>query len=262
MPAAYDTYDYPSYWADREYEHKAEYFAIKTLLDKIPKIKTIIEIGCGHGRLFPSFAYRAKKIILSDPSASCLSLARKNIMNNNKVTFMQSSLENLPAKLKNTSSDLVIMVRVLHHIKDTQEAFRVVAKLLNNNGYFILEFANKGHIKATLKEFYKGNLTFPLDIFPIDKNCKKSKKNKCLPFINYHPDEISEHLQNSGFTVIEKLSVSNIRSTFLKRIISIKTLIDIEKILQRPLSHINFGPSIFILAQKTSHKHSLAYKNW
>jgi len=250
MPAAYDTYNYPSYWDDREYEHKAEYYAIRTLLDKIPDIKTIIEIGAGYGRLFSSFSYRAKKIILSDPSASSLSLARKKIRNNKKAIFIQSSLENLPNQLRGGTSDLVIMVRVLHHIKDTQEAFKIVAKLLKENGFFILEFANKGHIKATLREFYKGNLTFPLDISPIDKSCKKSRKNKCLPFINYHPDAIIEQLKNAGFTIIEKLSVSNIRSTFLKKIITTATLIDIEKALQKPLSHLNFGPSIFILAKK------------
>ena len=250
MPAAYDTYDYPSYWDDREYEHKAEYYAIRTLLDKIPNIKTIIEIGAGYGRLFSSFSYRAKKIILSDPSASSLSLARKKTRNNKKAIFIQSSLENLPNQLRGGTADLVIMVRVLHHIKDTQEAFKIVAKLLKENGFFILEFANKGHIKATLREFYKGNLTFPLDIFPIDKRGKRSIKNKALPFINYHPDEIVEQLKNAGFTIIEKLSVSNIRSTFLKKIITTATLIDIEKFLQKPLSHINFGPSIFILAKK------------
>lgn len=250
MPAAYDTYDYPAYWDDREYEHKAEYFAIKTLLDKIPNIKTIIEIGAGYGRLFSSFSYRAKKIILSDPSASSLSLARKKIRNNKKAVFIQAGLENLSTKLRGGTADLVIMVRVLHHIKDTQEAFKIVAKLLKDNGYFILEFANKGHIKATLREFYKGNLTFPLDISPIDKSCKKSRKNKCLPFINYHPDAIIEQLKNAGFTIIKKLSVSNIRSTFLKKIVATSTLIDIEKALQKPLSYINFGPSIFILAKK------------
>ena len=252
MPAAYDTYDYPSYWDDREYEHKAEYYAIRTLLDKIPNIKKIIEIGAGYGRLFSSFSYRAKKIILSDPSASSLSLARKKIRNNKKAIFIQSSLENLPNQLRGGTSDLVIMVRVLHHIKDTQEAFKIVAKLLKDNGYFILEFANKGHIKAILREFYKGNLTFPLDISPLDKSCKKSRKNKCLPFINYHPDAIIEQLKNAEFTIIEKLSVSNIRSTFLKKIVATSTLIDIEKALQKPLSYINFGPSIFILAKKAS----------
>ncbi len=251
MPAAYDTYDYPSYWDDREYEHKAEYFAIKTLIDKIPNIKTIIEVGAGYGRLFSSFSYRAKKIILSDPSASSLSLARRKIRNNKKAIYIQSSLENLPNQLRGGTSDLVIMVRVLHHIKDTQEAFKIVFKLLKDGGYFILEFANKGHIKATLKEFIKGNITFPLDIFPIDKRSKKHLKNKTLPFINYHPDEITEQLKNAGFAVVEKLSVSNIRSTFLKKIITTSTLIDIEKALQKPLSYINFGPSIFILAKKT-----------
>ncbi len=251
MPVPYDIYDYPSYWEEREYEHKAEYYAVKTLLDKIPKIKTIIEVGCGYGRLFSSFSYRAKKIILSDPSAGSLSLARKKIGKSKKTVFIQTNLENLPGKLKGTKADLVIMVRVLHHLKDTQDAFKTVAKLLKEDGYFILEFANKGHIKAILKEFIKGNLTFPLDISSIDKSCRKSKKNKCLPFINYHPDEIAEQLKNAGFTVIGKLSVSNIRSAFLKRTIPTGTLIDIEKALQKPLSHLNFGPSIFILAKKT-----------
>lgn len=252
MPAAYDTYDYPSYWEDREYEHKAEYWAIKTLLDKIPKIKTILEIGSGHGRLFSAFSYRAKKIILSDPSASCLSLARKRIKGSKKVTYIQSSLENLPNQLSSKSADLVVMVRVLHHISDTQEAFKIIARLLNNNGYFILEFANKSHLKATLKEFIKGNITFPWDIFPVDKRSKRHIKKNTLPFINYHPDEITEQLKNAGFTIEEKLSVSNIRSTFIKRIVPTRTLIEISKALQKPLSHINFGPSIFILARKTS----------
>jgi len=250
MPVPYDSYDYPAYWEDREYEHKAEFHAIRTLLDKIPNIKTIIEIGCGYGRLFSSFSYRAKKIILSDSSAISLSLARKKIRNNKKTVFIQSTLENLPTKLRGGTADLVIIIRVLHHIKDTQEAFKIVSKLLMDGGFFILEFANKGHIKATLKEFIKGNLTFPFDISSIDKSGKKSRKNKCLPFINYHPDEITEQLKNAGFTIVEKLSVSNIRSTFLKKIIATETLIDIEKALQKPLSYINFGPSIFILAKK------------
>lgn len=252
MPVPYDTYDYPSYWEDREYEHKAEYFAIKTLLNKIPYIKTIIEIGAGYGRLFSSFSYRAKKVILSDPSASSLSLARKKIRNNKKAVFIQSSLENLPNRLRGGTSDLVVMVRVLHHIKDTQEAFKIIAKLLKDGGYFILEFANKSHLKATLKEIFKGNITFPIDIFPIDKRSKKTKKAKTLPFINYHPEEIAEQLKNAGFEIVEKLSVSNIRSTFLKKIISTASLIDIEKSLQKPLSHLNFGPSIFILARKNT----------
>lgn len=250
MSVPYDTYDYPSYWQDREYEHKAEYFAIKTLLNKIPQIKTIIEIGAGYGRLFSSFSFRAKKVILSDPSASSLSLARKKIQGNKKAEFIQSSLENLPNKLRGGTCDLVVMVRVLHHIKDTQKAFKIIHKLLREDGYFILEFANKSHLKATLKEFFKGNITFPLDIFPIDKRSKKTIKAKTLPFINYHPDEIEEQLKNAGFEIVQKLSVSNIRSTFLKSIISTSTLIDMEKLLQSPLSHINFGPSIFILAKK------------
>jgi hypothetical protein len=53
MPAAYDTYDYPSYWEGRDYEHGSEEIAIKGFLNRIAKIKTALEIGAGYGRLVP-----------------------------------------------------------------------------------------------------------------------------------------------------------------------------------------------------------------
>lgn len=251
MAAAYDSYNYPAYWLDREYEHKSEFLAIKTLLLEIPKLNSILEVGAGFGRLFPSYSFRARKITLSDPSAKLLSIARKTYSGNKKLDFIQSSLENLSDKLKRRKFDLIIMVRVLHHLENSDDAIKMLSKLLNNNGYLILEFANKSHLKAIFSEFFKGNLTFPLDIFPKDISSKKSKKITNLPFLNYHPDAILHRLKLSGFKIINKLSVSNIRSSFIKKHISLETLLWLEKHLQKPFSFLSFGPSIFILAQKT-----------
>lgn len=252
MPAAYDTYDYPAYWKEREYENGAEYAAIRTLLNKIPKIEKILDVGCGYGRLFSAYSFRAQRIILSDPSAKLLSLARKNTKDNEKVEFMQSSLENLPLKIKKGSIDLIMMVRVLHHLENTKGAFTIISNLLKDNGYLILEFANKSHFKSVISEMFKGNITFPLDLSAKDIRSEKSKKAGTLPFINYHPDAILQELKDAGFTVLSKLSVSNIRSTFIKKVISTQTLLAAEKFLQQPLGYVNFGPSIFILAQKST----------
>lgn len=248
MAAAYDTYDYPSYWIGREYEHKAEIHALKNLLSQIPKINTILEIGAGFGRLTPSYRFRAKKVILSDPSAKLLGLAKSELKGDH-IKFIQSTIENLPDKIRPGSIDLILVVRVLHHIRDLDEAFEIVTKLLDRNGYLLLEFANKQHLKATVSEFFKGNFTFPLDIFP--KELKSTKRQKTLPFMNYHPDLIKEKLQKHGFKILDKRSVSNIRSPFIKKVISTPTLIFFESLLQKPLSRISFGPSIFILARKT-----------
>ena len=251
MAAAYDTYNYPSYWEGRDYEHESEIIAIKDLLSSIEKIDHVLEIGSGYGRLTPSYIYRAKKITLSDPSSKLLKIARENYKDNRNINYIHSSLENINKKLRNKSVDLILLVRVLHHLDDCGKAFETINKLLKNGGYFILEFANKRHLKATFSQFFKGDLTFAIDIFPKDIRSEKHKRQKTLPFINYHPDDITKKLEESGFKIMEKRSVSNIRSTTVKRMIPLDTLLSIESGMQKPMSKINFGPSIFILSKKT-----------
>lgn len=249
MPAAYDSFDYPSYWEGREYEHNSELIALRRLISLIPKIDTLLEIGAGFGRLTPEYLYRAKRIILVDPSSKLLKIARANIKNK-KVRFIQSTMDNLTSKIKNNSADVILLIRVLHHIDDVDNAFKLIRRLLVDGGYFILEFPNKSHFKATFSEIFKGNITFPIDIFPREVKSKKIKKANVLPFKNYHPDQIAHKLHINGFSVIKKLSASNVRSSLLKKLLPLDTLIYLENHLQQPLSHINFGPSIFILAKK------------
>lgn len=252
MPAAYDSYDYPSYWKGRSYEHSSEFLAIKSFLSKISKVDRSIEIGAGFGRLFPSYGFRVKKALLTDPSARLISIASKKYPKTKKIDFLQSKLENLQTKKGLGKFDLAIMVRVLHHIEDIDSAFEIINSLLEKGGYFILEFPNKSHAKANLRHFLKGDFTYPIDIFPVDLRSRKSLKNNALPFINYHPDQVYDKLKQSGFEILEIRSVSNIRSSFLKRIIPLHTLIDVEKLLQVPFSKLNFGPSLFVLARKRS----------
>ena len=250
MSAAYDTFDYPGYWIGRDYEHKSEVIALKALLQKIKRIKTILEVGAGFGRLVPSYAFRAKKIILSDPSSKSLKIARGAFSGKKSIKFIHSCLENLPAKIRAHSVDVVVLIRVIHHIQDIDSAFKIMHRMLAPGGYLIFEFANKKHIKATLRQFFKGNYSFFKDATTTDIRSKKSIKRGTLPFLNYHPDRINEILEVYGFEVVEKRSVSNIRSTFLKRIFSTELLVSLESILQLPFAYINFGPSIFILARK------------
>ncbi len=251
MAAAYDTYDYPSYWVGRDYEHKSEVLAIKSFLNSIKKVKTILEIGAGFGRLVPSYSFRAKKIILSDPSSKLLKIARETYKHNKKnFKFIHSSLENIPQKLRAGSVDLIILVRVIHHLEDIPEAFEIINRTLKPGGYFILEFANKANLKSIIRQFLKGNFTFPLDITRTDLRSKKSIKKRTIPFFNYHPGKIKDVLNEHGFEIVEVRSVSNTRSTFLKRLLSTDTLLDIESILQKLFSFMYLGPSIFVLSQK------------
>jgi ubiquinone/menaquinone biosynthesis C-methylase UbiE len=250
MRAAYDTYDYLTYWVGRDYEQKSEIIAIKVFLQKIKKIKKILEIGAGFGRLVPSYAFRAKSIVLTDPSAKTLKIAREAFAGKKNIKYIRAPLENLPVKIRPASISLAIMVRVSHHIQNIDDAFKIINRMLIPNGYFIFEFANKRHIKATLRELVRGNFVFLKDQTAKDVRSKKSIKTGTLPFLNYHPNKINEILSQYGFEIIEKRSASNFRSSFLKNIFSTELLVAIDGLLQKPLSYINFGPSIFILARK------------
>ncbi len=250
MAAHYDSYDYPSYWLKREYEHQAEVIAITEFLSFIPsKLKHVVEIGCGYGRVVPTYLYRAEKVTLTDPSAKLLGLARKNL-NTKKIRFIQTRLENIFPKLRKHSADLVILIRVLHHLPDLEKALSIISTLTKKNGYLILEFANKMHAKAAFTQITHGDFTFPLDIFPRDIRSKKSIRQKTIPFINYHPDLLYRKLEASGFKIIEIRSVSNVRSSFLKKVLPKDLLISLERRLQKPLAKYSFGPSIFIFAKK------------
>jgi len=248
MPAAYDKYDYPQYWVGREYEHKAEVIALKAFLKKIPKVKTILEIGAGYGRLTPFYFDLAPKIILTDPSTKLLKIARESFQQK-KIHFLNLKAENLSKKIKKESVELVIMVRVLHHIKDIHKTFHIIDKITKKGGFLILEFANKCHLKATILEFLRGNFTYLLDIFPKEI---KTKKKKSLPFRNYHPDTIFDILKGHGYKILEVRSVSNVRNAFLKRFLPAKTLLFLETLFQKPFAKFYIGPSIFVLAKKKS----------
>jgi ubiquinone/menaquinone biosynthesis C-methylase UbiE len=249
MAAAYDSYDYPSYWLGRDYEHNSEVIALKSYLAKIPKINKIVDIGAGYGRLTPYYFFRANKIVLADPSAKLLKNARKQY-SAQKVKFIQVKAENILRRVRARTVDLAIIVRVIHHINDLDKLLLVTNKLLKKNGYLILEFPNKKHLKAIFIELLHGNVIFPFDTS--SKNLSTGNKKSNLPFYNYHPDYIQFVLEKNGFEIVEKRSVSNIRSTFLKKVLPLEFLLYLEENIQHLFSYINFGPSIFILARKKS----------
>lgn len=178
MAAYYDSYDYSSYWSGREYEHESEVVCLKEFLAKIPKIDRTIEIGGGYGRLVPYYIYRTKLAILTDPSAKLLSLAKQQLSTYKNIKYLQTNLEHLPEKVQRKSFDLVMMIRVMHHIDNPERAFEDIEKIVAPGGFFILEFANKIHFKKVLREALKGNFGFVRQKEEVDVRSEKIKKTK------------------------------------------------------------------------------------
>ena len=255
MKAPYDSYDYPRYWLGREYEDQTEKIALKKLLSLIPKERrgSIIDIGAGFGRHTQVYTPMFKNCLLLDPSENLLTEARSRLKSLANLEFKLGKAAKLP--FADGQFDVAIIIRVVHHLPEPNDAFLEAARVLKPHGYLILEFANKVHFRARIRAWSKGNFRFCKDLSPVEQRTPESIKARKITFLNHHPKKIEDDLSDAGFKIIERLSVSNFRHSLIKKLIPLKVLLFLEShfsIIHSPFSILQyFGPSIFLLCQKT-----------
>ncbi len=239
-------FNYRQYWQSREYENQAEKMALQRLLGFIPKNQRgkIIDIGAGFGRLTPVYAPLFKKCLLIEPSAKLLKEAKSFCREYSHLSFQRSFVEKLP--VEESSFDVVLMIRVTHHLQDLEKMIAEIKRILKPGGYFIMEFANKIHFKNRLEALIKLDFAFFRSHLPENL---KTKRNSGF-FFNYHPNQIKTLLLSHDFQIINLLSVSNFRNSWLKKLFPLKFLLWLENIRQgiSLRQNLHLGPSIFVLA--------------
>jgi hypothetical protein len=68
--------------------------------------------------------------------------------------------------------------------------------------------------------------------------------------VNHNPKTVIKQLAHAGLKVEKTLSVSNLRSPSLKKILPKGAMLFTEKLLQPTLAKTYFGPSVFFLVKK------------
>lgn len=245
MPVPYDSFDYQEYWEDRNFEDVCERVALGYFFKKIEQKNSLLDIGGGYGRLTSLYIPLFKNCTILDPSKKLLEIGKKNFRD---LFFVQGSLPKLP--FKDNSFNVALMIRVSHHLLDLQPSFKEINRILTDSGFLILEVANKIHFLAIVKSFFSGNFSYFKKLAPVEKRSSSSIKEGKITFVNHHPRKILDDLKKTGFSVVETLSVSNLRSSFIKKFLPKIFLVFLEKKLQKPLGKIFFGPSIFFLVKK------------
>ena len=134
----------------RAYEDLAERRALARLLP--PSGGRLLDLGAGFGRLAPLYQ-GYQEVVLVDYSLSQLAHARKRLGDRGFV-YVAADIYRLP--LATSAVDTTVMVRVLHHLVDVRAALRQVARVTRGQGTFILEFANKRHLKNILHHSIPG----------------------------------------------------------------------------------------------------------
>ena len=239
-----DKHNYLDYWQGRDYENAAEEMAIKRLL-KGKHFKHAVDIGGGFGRLCIFLEQFADKVTLAEPSQQQLDIAKDYLKDNPEIERKLTQADSLD--FPDGSADLITMIRVMHHLPDPMPEFSEIHRTLANNGVFILELANNAHIRNRVRYALKGK-SIPSE--PVDIRSPENMREEEIPFVNHHPKTVIKQLEKAGFEVEKILSVSNLRSTTLKKVIPKGVLLSFEKIMQPTLAKTYFGPSVFFLLRK------------
>lgn len=237
-------HNYLHYWDGRDYENASEQIAIKRLLNG-KKFKHAVDVGGGYGRMCLLLESYADKVTLAEPSQQQLDIAKTFLKDHPRVD--RKLLQASDLKFKNGSIDLVTMIRVMHHLPDPNPEFAELSRILSDDGYIILEVANYAHGRNRLKHALKRK---KLPTNPVDIRSEENKKKGEIPFVNHNPNTVVKQLAHAGLKVEKTLSVSNLRSPGLKKIMPRSLMVSIEKALQPTLAGTYFGPSVFFLVRK------------
>jgi len=238
------TYNYLHYWDERDYEHASELLAIGRLI-KGRHFGHAADIGGGYGRLCVFLKQFADKVTLAEPSQQQLDIGKVFLKDHPEVERKLMQADDL--KFADNSVDLITMIRVMHHLPDPNVEFKELERVLSDDGLLVLEVANLAHARNRVKYLLKGKR---IPKKPVDIRSAQNRRDDEIAFVNHNPKTVMKQLDRAGLKVERTLSVSNLRSPGLKKVMPRRAMLAIEGILQPTLSHTYFGPSVFMLVSK------------
>jgi len=234
----YEGHDYEGdFWANRgrEYEDLAERYALRRLLP--PRGRRLLDVGAGFGRLSEFYAGYGQ-VVLLDYSTSLLRQAQARLGRDPRFVYVAASFYALP--FAPDTLDAALMVRVMHHVADVPALFSELARVMSGGGTFVLEFANKRHLKAIARYALRRQVWNPFSPEPyefVDMN------------FDFHPTWMRARLAEAMFHVKQTLTVSHFRLPLLKRLLPARLLAAVDNRLQPTGAWWQLTPSVFFRAE-------------
>jgi ubiquinone/menaquinone biosynthesis C-methylase UbiE len=242
-------FNYAQFWSGRDYEHQSEVLAVRRMLAG-RHYRRAADIGGGYGRLAVILTDYADRVTLIDPSTQQLGLSRQIFPDRPFEPFEpfeRKLAEAARLPFDDATFDLVVMVRVLHHLPDPQDELAELARVLRPGGTAIVEAANSAHAIRQLWALLRRHRV-PAE--PVDIRPDESRARDTALYVNHHPRTITGQLAAVGLDVKQALSVSNFRHPAAKALVPPRALLAAERAVQQPLARVHFGPSLFLRLEK------------
>lgn len=233
----YEDSDYQdTFWdrGGRAYEDQTEAIALKRLLPAGGRL--LLEVGAGAGRNTPRYA-GFERVVLLDYSLTQLEKARSRLGMGDRYVYVAADVYRLP--FMDGLFDCATMIRTLHHMVDVPGALQQVRNVLQPDGIFILEFANKLNLKAMLRYGLGRQDWNPFTLEPVEF----VKLN-----FDFHPAWVRRWLDELGFKVQKTLTVSHFRLSLLKKYFPLRLLVTLDAMFQWTGALWQLTPSVFMRA--------------
>lgn len=135
-----------------------------TLIEYANKVKSgesVLDVGCGNGRLLRAFDGKEVKYLGVDNSANLIEAAKTNIRNQqNEREFLVADILDLD-KVKVNGFDWVYCIAVIHHLPSEELQIKALKNLkakINNTGKIVLSvwrpWGNKKLVNVLLKTIW------------------------------------------------------------------------------------------------------------
>jgi len=182
----------------------------------VSKVNNVLDMAAGSGRHAIIFTEKGFKVTAVDLSENLLSIGKKNDENENvKIEFVHSDIRNFNPNIK-YNLILNLFTSIGYFEKDEENYFILskAYKLLENNGYFVLDYFNKNFVEnnlvpSTVDEFDGSVITQNRFIegeriikeITIDN---KGKINKYFESVRmFSKDELINMMEKLGFRIIK-----------------------------------------------------------
>lgn len=230
----YEGQDYEGFWigpGKRYLDELERAIASHTL----PGGEAVVEIGAGFGRLGASYVGKYREVHMVEPASNLREIAARTY--GDAVSYHEASVTDLP--FPDASFDGVLLVRVFHHLGDSEAAVREIHRVLKRGGRLVFSYSNKRNVARIAKYAVgSGRNPFTRDV----EHYKQS-------LLGHHPSDVEDLLQKIGFTIMEQYGVG-LGDKLVEHLPALAGILKPSLAVSRFIGGFRLAPTQFVVAEK------------